>query len=152
MGEKIMAILKSTTAKLIYLFAAIFCATMFGSWTTQKNIQDTMSSYAKYQFSESVNTVLNQPGGISSQIQEVKTISENTNAEVLKSNSAMYQDWLNDIDKYYAWCDGKHDSMLSLGYVKKMSNYWDNLPDKYKTDIVKAHYEYAFSYITKVTK
>jgi hypothetical protein len=152
MGDKIMAMLKSTTAKIIYVCAAILCISLFSSWTTQKNMQDVMSSYAKYQFAESVNSVLNQQGGVMDSIKDVKSIAENTNAEVMKSNSAMYQDWINDIDKYYAWCDGGHDSMLSAGYAKKMSNYWSNLPDIYKTDIVKAHYDYAFAYITKHCK
>lgn len=152
MGGKIMAMLKSTTFKLICVCVAVLCISMFASWTTQQNMQDVMSSYAKYQFSESVNAVLNQQGGVMDSIKDVKSIAENTNAEVLKSNSAMYQDWLNDIDKYYGWCDGAHDTMLSSGYAKKMSNYWSNLPDSYKTDIIKAHYNYAFAYITKVCK
>lgn len=152
MGEKIMAALKSTVAKLIYAFVAIFLSAVFGSWTTQRNIQDTMSDYARYQFSESVNSVLNQDGGVIDQIKAIKIITEDTKNEVFKSNAAMYQDWINDINKYYKWCDGKHDPILSSGYAAKMSNYWKNIPDEYKTDIVKAHYDYAFNYITRVCK
>jgi len=152
MGDKIMAALKSTAAKIIYVIAGILFISIFSSWTTQKNIQSTMSDYANYQFAESVNSVLNKTGGVIDQIHDVKKISEETQCEVMKSNSAMYADWCNDINKYYAWCDGNHNEMLSAGYAVKMSNYWVNLPDSYKTDIIKTHYNYAFDYINKTCK
>jgi len=152
MWEKTMAKLNSPLAKFIGIVIAVFFITVFSSWTTQKNIQDTMGDYAKYQFSQSVETVLKQPDGVMDQLAEIKTIATDAKNGVETSNSQMYQGWVIDINKYYTQITTNHYESITKDHLTKVSNYWSNMPDKYKTPEVIEHEKYVVEWIVRHCK
>lgn len=152
MGEKIMDKLTSKTAKIIYAVVAAFVMFLFGSWMTNQTLKQNLYGYKNFTISKVISNELDKTGGVNQQLTEIKGMLVTMQSKNDKKNAADYIDWVADIDKYYGWSDGKHDSMLSSGYLSKMSNHWGALPEEYKTDLVKLHYNYAFEYITKVCK
>jgi hypothetical protein len=115
-------------------------------------LDDHLESYKNYTIDQVVTNVLNKKGGIADQITDVKTIALSIQSEQRDKNAADYTDWVTDIEKYYGWCDGYKDKKLDSKFVEKMSNYWKALPESYKTDVVKLHYQYAMNYISKHCK
>jgi hypothetical protein len=152
MWGKIMAKLNSPLAKFIGIVIAVLFITVFSSWTTQKNIQDTMGDYAKYQFAQSVETVLKQPDGVMDQLAEIKTIATDAKNGVETSNAQMYQGWVIDINKYYTQITTNHYESITKDHLTKVSNYWSNMPDKYKTPEVIEHEKYVVEWIVRHCK
>lgn len=152
MGEKIMAALKSKAAIAVYSVVILMGTFLFGSWATNQTLKQNLDGYKNYTISQVIGNELNKDGGVNQQLTEIKGMLVTMQTRQDKKDAADYKTWIADINKYYNWCDGKNDKMLSSGYLEKMSIYWGTLPDEYKTDIIKAHYDYAFAYIQKVCK
>ena len=152
MGKKFMEIMRKPITKILASVVCTILVFLFGSWTANQTLKQNLDGYKNYTISQVIGNELNKKDGVNQQLTEIKAMLVIMQEKQDKKDDADYQNWIADINKYYNWSDGKHDSMLSSGYLDKMSIYWGALPDKYKTDIVKAHYDYAFDYIRKVCK
>lgn len=151
-----MAILHNKATKITLSIVGSFVAGlmvfMLGSWSANQTLKQNLDGYKNFTISQVISNELNKDGGVNQQLKDIKDIVTGIQTTQSKKDDADYQDWVADIDKYYGWSDGNHDTLLSSGYLSKMSIHWGALPEKYKTDIIKMHYNYAFDYISKVCK
>jgi hypothetical protein len=152
MGESVLAVLRSKAAKVFYAIVMVVAMFLLGSWTTNQTLKQNFDGYKNYTISQIISNELDKKDGVNQRLTEIKSVVVGIQDTQNEKNDADYQDWVADIDKYYGWSDGNHDALLSSGYLSKMSIHWNVLPEKYKTDIVKMHYNYAFDYIGKHCK
>jgi len=140
--------LTSRPAKIIYGCIAAFAMFLFGSWTTNQTLEQNLRGYKNYTVDQVITNVLNKEGGIADQIQEVKKIVLDTQKSMDAANAAMYQGWVIDINKYYTQITTGHYESITKDHLTKVSNYWSNLPEKYKTDVeTAAHEKYVVDWI-----
>ena len=152
MGDKIVAALKSKVAKVIYVLVMVLAITIFSSWTTQKTMQNSLSDYAKYQFSESVESVLEQPGGVMDQLTEIKGIASDAKIGVETQSIDSYYDTISDIQKFYKRAQSGEIGITAITKenLDKVSRHWAKIPNEYKTDPVKTQYNYIMSFYDRV--
>lgn len=143
-----MAFLKSPATKVGGVCVVFLLISLFSSWATQKTIAASMSDYAKFQFSASVESVLKQKDGVMDQLASIKDIATDAKSGVDTINNQNYEAWIVDINKYYTQITTGHDESMTSAHQTKISNYWKYLPASYKTDLLTAHYNFVFNWIT----
>lgn len=147
-----MGMLKSKGAKVISAFACLLVMFMVGSWTTNQTLKQNFDGYKNYTIDEVVTNVLNKEGGVNEQLIEIKNIVTTTNSNVELTNEQMYQSWVIDINKYYTMITTGKAGNLTKDCLTKVSNYWDSLPDKYKTVEVVEHEKYVVNWLVENCK
>lgn len=152
MGEKIMTVLKSPWTKIGATVLLVFAVLLFGSWTTQKSMEGQISSFAQYQFSQSVETVLKKDGGVMDQLADIKSIATDAKNGVETQSIDSYYDTISDIQKFYKRAKAGETGITAITKenLDKVSRHWAKMPDEYKTDIVKTQYNYIMSLYDKV--
>jgi len=156
MGEKLVAILHNRATKIVISIIGSFFAAliifMLGSWSANQTLKQNLTGYKNFTISQVISNELNKEGGVNKQLAAIKDIVEDTKKSVDASNDHMYTSWVIDINKYYNTIIQGKTQIYTIDYLTKISNYWSSLPDKYKTDVLTARYEFEFKWFSEHCK
>jgi len=137
-----MAKLNSPLAKFLGVILAVLGIAVYSSWTTKKNITDSIQDYSRYAFKESVIAAINETG-LPEQSKE-----NNQMLKILVEDN--YQETIKQVNKDYEKI-GKGDlGDLTKTNLDRLATTWKQLPDEYKTDTLKTKYDYVMSFYSKI--
>lgn len=141
-----MAKLNSPLAKFLGIVVAVLGITVFTSWTTQKNIQDTMSNYAKYQFSQSVEAVLKQEGGVMDQLADIKIIAVQGRDISIQNRKDAHSDWVSAIQKYYKRMKNGQINLVTKENINMAKEHWQKMGEDEKDALLTSQYNYIIDH------
>jgi hypothetical protein len=155
MGEKIVSVLKSKMAKIVYGCIIFVVCMILSSFTAVK--MSTKSEKSVKIATDIVGQLSDQYlapkfDSINVQLEGIRTDVSYIKDEQKKQADKSYHELVRLIDKQYEKIQKNDKFDIKTVDLSEIDEDWPELPDKYKTELVKKEYSLAMDYYFSIKK